>query len=571
MPGIQIIANNEAPKHPCVCPRCDVTYTGVNVSNVSSSSATTTAVNTSATSATSATVATTHTATQTIVYNHDVSVSLAQINELTTGPIIYALAPHQPLVAVAPVDPKGTPLTFTFNPRLVRDHLHRQFLSYLAEGVHSSFFVKGTAAAKIHDARQVLAVDRLDGYSSLQSFIYAHLLGSVNVALLEQAPRNSTLDGIRFWGVSSPDRCRLGAQAALELKIAGVPHVAADFHPTTVVPNALIDAVLNAVRLGAVWDLARGRVVAAPVHENQSLHHDAQILLGQVSARTGRCCALAPTLHSANSTRSGTASPAATRPTPPSTGSSSPTSSARSSSTAAATTSASRTSSRPLASRTRATRSRTSSRFFWLSARSRSTSTFTVAPRFFSSPPLCTSATWSPPTRPASTARPPTTLPLTPCARTSTTLPSTRQLPFTPRSPSFTSPMPTWLPSTRPTPTGTSTPPWALSTPPRLAPALTASTTPTASTKWAAAYSPHGYDHHHCHRFRQPPQPVSSNVNIHDRAPVHTRYHQQSHSEGFTTVVLDHLDPIVVKLYPTIPDGRSVILRIPADLWNSNS
>ncbi|WOO78008.1 uncharacterized protein LOC62_01G001559 [Vanrija pseudolonga] len=287
MPGIQIIANNEAPKQACLCPRCDFTYAGaagVNISNVSSSSSTsTTAVNTS-----SATVAATHTATQTIVYNHDVSVSLAQINELTVGPIIYALPSHQVLTAVAPVDPKGTPLTFTFNPRLVRDHLHRQFLSYLAEGVHGSFFVKGTAAAKIHDARQVLAVDRLDGYASLQSFVYAHLLGSVNVALLEQAPRNSTLDGARIWAVSSPDRCRLGAQAALELRIAGIPHVAADFHPATVVPNALIDAVLNAVRLGAVWDLARGRVVAAPVNDNQSLHHDAQILLGQVWDRFAR-------------------------------------------------------------------------------------------------------------------------------------------------------------------------------------------------------------------------------------------------------------------------------------------
>ncbi|KAL1408089.1 hypothetical protein Q8F55_004892 [Vanrija albida] len=278
MSGIQIIATNEASKAPCLCPRCDFSYAGVNVSSSSS-----TAVNT-----TTSTVAATHTATQTIVYNHDVSVTLAQINELSTGPIVYSLAPHQPLVAVAPVDPKGTPFTFTFNPRLVRDHLHRQFLSYLAEGVHSSFFVKGTAAAKIHDARQVLAVDRLDGYSSLQSFVYGHVLGSVNVALLEQAPRNSTLDGIRLWGVSSPDRCRLGGQAALELKVGGVPHVAADFHPATVVPNALIDAVLNAVRGGAVWDIARGRVVAAPVHVDHSLHYDAQILLGQVWDRFAR-------------------------------------------------------------------------------------------------------------------------------------------------------------------------------------------------------------------------------------------------------------------------------------------
>ncbi|KLT44157.1 hypothetical protein CC85DRAFT_32902 [Cutaneotrichosporon oleaginosum] len=197
--------------------------------------------------------------------------------------ITYTCAPHPPHSVCLPKDTGRTPLAFAFEPRLVRNHLHHPLLCYLAEGVAPGTLTTGLAGTKIQTARQLLATERPDGYRALQAVVYGHLLLSLNVLLLEEAARNACIDHRRHWTLSSPCGSS-NAHSGLELHIGGTTGVALEVHPTTVVSNTLMDAVLNAVKSGAAFDKTRGRVVADP-HGDPFLHVDALALLTQVSFR----------------------------------------------------------------------------------------------------------------------------------------------------------------------------------------------------------------------------------------------------------------------------------------------
>jgi hypothetical protein len=213
-----------------------------------------------------------------------VSLLLGHLNQLAMPAISYACAPHPPHTVCLPKDTGRTPLAFAFEPRLVRTHLHHPLLCYLAEGVAPGTLTTGLAGTKIQTARQLLATERPDGYRALQAVVYGHLLLSLNVLLLEEAARNSCIEHRRHWTVTSP--CGpSNAHSGLELQVAGTTAVALEVHPTTVVSNAHMDAVLNAVKSGAAFDKTRGRVVADP-HGDPFLHLDALALLTQVSSPT---------------------------------------------------------------------------------------------------------------------------------------------------------------------------------------------------------------------------------------------------------------------------------------------
>lgn len=210
---------------------------------------------------------------------HDVSILLDHLNALAFPSVQYTCAPHPP-ISCCPAEDKNLPLAFAYNSRLIRDELHHNLLAYLAEGVHPSLFTDGSAGAKILTARQLIAVDRLDGYHALQCIVYGTLLLSINAALLEDTPRNKCLDGQRLWTVTSPP-CG-GHSASLECRVGGSSAVVLDLHPTTVVSNELMDAILAVVKIGTAYDSSRGRVICEKSTDS-CLHYDALALLGQVS------------------------------------------------------------------------------------------------------------------------------------------------------------------------------------------------------------------------------------------------------------------------------------------------
>lgn len=226
--------------------------------------------------------------------NHDVCFSLHQLNALTLPPVQYSSAAHPP-VHPCPVK-AAIPTVFKFDARLVRDELHHALLCYLAEGVQPQLFNTGAgshcgtpvgaAAAKIVSGRQLLAVERPDGYRGLQCVAYGTLLLSINAALLEESARNSCIDGKRLWSISAP--CGSPCTAALELRVSGVASVAVELHPSNVVSNAMIDRVLHLCKAGATYDVCMGRATAPFKDGCPVLHADALTLLGQVWARFGR-------------------------------------------------------------------------------------------------------------------------------------------------------------------------------------------------------------------------------------------------------------------------------------------
>jgi len=208
---------------------------------------------------------------------HDVSLLLAEINTLSYPKLSFSSISHAPSVP-CPCEPKGVPLPFGYDSRLVRDELHHPLLCYLAEGVAPAYFGAGVPHSRIVTAREIAPHDKLDGYRSLQSFVYGTLLLSLNAALLQDAPRNSCIDGKRLWAVAGP--CG-SALSSLELRVGGTPSVVLDLHPSTVVSNALMDAVLAAVKIGAAYDTCRGRVISEKTADS-CLHFDALTLLTQV-------------------------------------------------------------------------------------------------------------------------------------------------------------------------------------------------------------------------------------------------------------------------------------------------
>lgn len=226
--------------------------------------------------------------------NHDVCFSLHQLNALTLPPVQYSSAAHPP-VHPCPVK-AAIPTVFKFDARLIRDELHHPLLCYLAEGVQPSLFNTGvgthcgtpvgSAATKIVSGRQLLAVERPDGYRGLQCVAYGTLLLSINAALLEESARNACIDGKRLWSISAP--CGSPCSAALECRVGGVASVAVELHPTNVVSNAMIERVLHLVKAGASYDPASGRAFAPFVDGCPILHSDALTLLSQVWARFGR-------------------------------------------------------------------------------------------------------------------------------------------------------------------------------------------------------------------------------------------------------------------------------------------
>ncbi|GMK57193.1 hypothetical protein CspeluHIS016_0400270 [Cutaneotrichosporon spelunceum] len=217
---------------------------------------------------------------------HDVSLLLGHLNQLSIPIISYACTPHPPHTVCLPRDTGRTPLVFEFHSRLVRDHLHHPLMCYLAEGISPGTLTTGLAGTKIHTARQLLGTERPDGYRALQAVVYSHVLLSLNVLLLEETARNKCIDHRRHWTVSSPCDAT-HAHSGLELQIGSTTGVALEVHPTTVVSNSLMDAALNAVKLGAAFDKFRGRVVAE-LRGDAYLHFDALALLSQVWVRFGK-------------------------------------------------------------------------------------------------------------------------------------------------------------------------------------------------------------------------------------------------------------------------------------------
>lgn len=226
--------------------------------------------------------------------NHDVCFSLHQLNALTLPPLTYSSAGHPP-IHPCPVDAL-IPGAFKFDTRLVRDELHHPLLCYLAEGVQPSLFNTGAgiqctapigaATAKIVSARQLLRVERPDGYRGLQFVAYGTLLLSINGALLEEAARNSCIDDKRLWSISAS--CGGPCTAELECRVGGVASVGIELHPSNVVSNAMIEHVLDLVKAGATYDAQAGRAVATFKDGCPILHADALTLLSQVWARFGR-------------------------------------------------------------------------------------------------------------------------------------------------------------------------------------------------------------------------------------------------------------------------------------------
>jgi hypothetical protein len=208
---------------------------------------------------------------------HDVSVLIKELNSLSFPKLNFSSLAHAPSVP-CPVESKGVPLGFKHDSRLIRDELHHPLLCYLAEGVAPAYFASGVPHSRIVTAREIAPHDELDGYRSLQSFVYGTLLLSLNASLLQDAPRNSCIDGRRVWAVAAP--CG-SSTSSLELRVGGAPSVVLDLHPSTVVSNTLMDAVLAAVKIGASYDSCRGRVISDKPSD-ACLHSDALTLLTQV-------------------------------------------------------------------------------------------------------------------------------------------------------------------------------------------------------------------------------------------------------------------------------------------------
>lgn len=226
---------------------------------------------------------------------HDVSLLLGHLKALAMPAITYSCAPHPPLSVCLPTDVGRTPHAFAFEPRLIRDELHHPLLCYLAEGVSPGVLTTGLAGTKVQTAHRLLAAERPDGYRALQCLVYGHILLSINVLLLEESARNSCIDARRLWTVTSPCAASASNASSLELRIGGLAGVALEVHPTTVVSNSLMDAVINAVKSGSVFDATRGRVVADPTGD-PILHVDALALLTQVRSHATATEASFPSL-----------------------------------------------------------------------------------------------------------------------------------------------------------------------------------------------------------------------------------------------------------------------------------